>query len=346
MRPSLRFARDFLPRTAALPVPASRDGVVEYEPALIPGSRGVWDVALPPQSVASTPRGNADGAARPNAGPSVSRTPRRHASSASAWHTSGSNTSSSNTTRFVRDLRRRCEQMSRTQTENRRSLSVPKVFCLGFHKTGTTSVREAMTMLGYSVAGPNGLKDPDIARNVHRLAFRLAERYDAFQDSPWPLLYREMDERYPGSKFVLMLRPSDEWIESQVRHFGERTSPMREWVYGVGCPKGNEAIYVARYEQHNREVLEYFSRRPADLLVLTLSNGDGWEKLCAFLGKEIPNAPFPQSNRAADRENEPRSAPERVVPRARLLAARLTSRLLTGARHQSDAGPPNTPTSS
>lgn len=216
--------------------------------------------------------------------------------------------------------------MRRRRANNRRSLSVPKVFGIGFHKTGTTSLREALTTLGYSVAGPNGLEDPDIARNAHDLAFKLAERFDAFQDNPWPLLYRELDERYPGSKFILTLRPSDAWIESQVRYFGEEASPMREWIYGAGCPKGNEAVYVARYEQHNREALDYFSRRPEDVLVLTLSEGDGWDKLCAFLGKDIPNAPFPHSNRAADRENELRSARQRAARRASRLVARLASR--------------------
>lgn len=216
-----------------------------------------------------------------------------------------------------------CERMRRHQAASRNRLCVPKVFGIGFHKTGTTSLRDALTRLGYSVAGPNGLKDPNIAHNARSLVFRIAERYDAFQDNPWPLLYRELDERYPGSKFVLTLRPADAWIESQVRYFGEETSPMREWIYGVGCPKGNEAIYVARYEQHNREVLEYFSRRPDDLLVLTVSDGDGWDKLCAFLKKDIPNVPFPHSNRAEDGGAELRFVRQRILRRAGRLVSRL-----------------------
>ena len=28
-----------------------------------------------------------------------------------------------------------------------------KVFCIGFHKTGTTSMRDALNILGYKVAG-------------------------------------------------------------------------------------------------------------------------------------------------------------------------------------------------
>src|SRR5438477_12681989 len=91
----------------------------------------------------------------------------------------------------------------------------PKVFCIGFHKTGTKSLAAALRTLGYSVTGPNGVKDPNIGNNVYAMAFDLAERFDAFQDNPWPIIYKELDKRYPGSKFVLSVRGSDSWIKSR-----------------------------------------------------------------------------------------------------------------------------------
>ena len=57
--------------------------------------------------------------------------------------------------------------------------------------------------------------------------------------------------------------------QKPVIHFGDEETPMREWIYGVGRPKGNEDIYIARYERHNREVMEYFKHRSEQLLVLT-----------------------------------------------------------------------------
>jgi hypothetical protein len=178
----------------------------------------------------------------------------------------------------------------------------PKVFCIGFHKTGTKSLAVALRTLGYRVTGPNGVRDPDIGKNVYAMAFDLAEHFDAFQDNPWPIIYKELDEKYPGSKFVLSLRNSDSWIKSQVRHFGISETPMRKWIYGVGCPQGNEKIYVRRFEAHNEDVLDYFKRRPNDLLVMNLATGDGWEKLCPFLDKIALGLPFPHANRAEDRE--------------------------------------------
>jgi hypothetical protein len=187
-----------------------------------------------------------------------------------------------------------------------------KVFCIGFHKTGTTSLGMALKTLGYSVTGPNGTKDPNIRRNVYDMAFRLVEQYDAFQDNPWPILYRELDERCPNSKFILTLRSSESWIQSQLRHFGEQQTPMRLWIYGHGSPKGHEAVYVETFERHNKEVLSYFAERPRDLLVMDLAKGDSWAELCSFLGAENPGIPFPHANKSEDREKN-RSLARRLV---------------------------------
>ncbi len=182
-------------------------------------------------------------------------------------------------------------------------MKTTKVFGIGFQKTGTTSLGKALEVLGYRVHGVILFREPDpaIAEKARQRAFEVAEAFDAFQDMPWPLFYREFDQRYPQSKFILTLRSSDDWIRSMVRHFGRRTAPLRASVYGAGCPRGNEARYVERYERHNREVLDYFRDRPDDLLVLNLTEGDGWEKLCPFLNKDIPAAPFPIANKARDR---------------------------------------------
>ena len=179
-----------------------------------------------------------------------------------------------------------------------------KVFCLGFHKTGTTSLAEALKQLGYRVTGPNGVNDPNIEKNVLPMAYDLIEKFDAFQDNPWPIIYKKIDKNYPDSKYILLLRNSDAWIKSIINHFGQEKTPMREWIYGVGCPEGNEEIYINRFEKHNADVLNYFKNRPEDLLVMELAKGDGWEKLCKFLEKDIPLKPFPHEQKAADREKK------------------------------------------
>ena len=176
-----------------------------------------------------------------------------------------------------------------------------KIFGIGFHKTGTKSLAQALTTLKFSVTGPNGVHDPDIARKAFMYVEELVPKYDAFQDNPWPILFRELDARYPGSKFILTVRTPEEWIRSLVGHFGTTDTPMRAWIYGVGHPQGHETLYLKRYEQHNRDVQAHFKHRPADLLVMDFAAGDGWEKLCPFLGCKIPKSPFPHVNKATER---------------------------------------------
>jgi len=180
----------------------------------------------------------------------------------------------------------------------------PKLFCIGFHRTGTTSLAAALRQLGYDrLTGPNGVTNPNIKDVVYEMAFALVPQYDVFLDNPWPIMYKELDAKYPGSKFILTLRSTESWIRSVVKYFGNEHTPMREWIYGpgCGCPKGKEAIYISRYERHNREVLEYFHDRADDFLVFRLTDGDGWEKLCPFLERPIPSVPFPHLNRAIDK---------------------------------------------
>jgi hypothetical protein len=116
------------------------------------------------------------------------------------------------------------------------------------------------------------------------------------------LIYPRLDARYPGSKFILTTRrDSETWIRSMQRHalvMGPKEH--RKLAYGAVMPFGHEKEYVARYEQHNREVREYFRDRPADLLEVCWETGSGWKEVCAFLDRPVPEIPFPHENRAAD----------------------------------------------
>ena len=59
-----------------------------------------------------------------------------------------------------------------------------KVFCIGLHKTGTSSMAQALRKLGYRVIGPRGRNDPNISQNVYKMAYALVDQYDAL---PLPL---------------------------------------------------------------------------------------------------------------------------------------------------------------
>lgn len=95
-----------------------------------------------------------------------------------------------------------------------------KIFCIGSHKTATSSLGHALEMLGYSVKGSSGVQNQSIDAEVTKLIDKWVPKFDAFQDNPWPIVYRELDQKYPGSKFILTIRDTDKWLSSAVRHFG------------------------------------------------------------------------------------------------------------------------------
>ena len=162
-------------------------------------------------------------------------------------------------------------------------MSNGKIFCIGFQKTGTSSIGRALDSLGYRVCGAVGLKEPRLENNIKKIAFAVVPDYDAFQDNPWPILFRELDSQWPNSRFILTLRDEDSWVRSVVRHFGSQPRPMQRWIYGVGCPKGNEQIFLERYRKHNADVMDYFRDRPNDLLILDIETEELWEPMCKFL---------------------------------------------------------------
>ena len=82
-----------------------------------------------------------------------------------------------------------------------------KIFGIGLHRTGTSSLNEALNILGYrSIHTPLDIY-PDIDT-------RIIDKYDAFTDNPIPLLYKQLDRLYPGAKFILTTRDLDSWIKS------------------------------------------------------------------------------------------------------------------------------------
>lgn len=172
----------------------------------------------------------------------------------------------------------------------------PRVFGIGLSRTGTTSLCGALGVLGYTSA-----HNPD-PTGFLRGDFSLFEgAYDAGSDISVAAFYRELDEAFPGSLFVLTLRDAEAWLRSVVVHFanlpknstGGARGVVRERVYGTHWPTPEQ--FLASYKRHIAEVAQYFDGRP-DLLVMDVTKGEGWDQLCGFLGVPIPDVPFPKSN--------------------------------------------------
>ena len=182
----------------------------------------------------------------------------------------------------------------------------PKVFCIGFQKTGTTSLFAALTSLGYKTAAVVGRDWPAerLAAEGAELCIRTMREYDAAEDMPWPLFFRELDEAFPGARFILTVRDAERWFSSIEGHFGANPDEMQALIYGrdAAAPAGNKARYQGVYARHERDVRAHFADRPNDLLVMDLERGDGWPELCGFLGAPMPAVEFPIRNRSGDRK--------------------------------------------
>jgi hypothetical protein len=204
-----------------------------------------------------------------------------------------------------------------------------KVFGLGLSRTGTTSLNEALGLLGF-----RSKHFPIIMRNNSmeaRIKYRLNKwgkelgmanplfpdctskssstldfiqpheaSFDAMTDLPVARFYQDLDRSFPESKFILTIRDEEQWLESCERFFAVGNNRFFKWQQVntdmYGSPEYDRNLFKAALLKHQEEVMKYFENRPQDLLVLDITNGDGWSQLCPFLGINAPEFQFPKAN--------------------------------------------------
>lgn len=195
-----------------------------------------------------------------------------------------------------------------------------EVIGAGFGRTGTLSMKAALEHLGYKkchhmlevfpsekqlnawhAVGAGAQPDWD----------DIFEGFSASVDFPSSSYWRELSEHYPNAKIILTTRSFDSWYESasetiypvsasipgwltvvpKVRKIKEMTyGTIWDRVFGGGFEDKENARAV--FEKHEADVKAAFG--PDRLLVFHPK--EGWEPLCAFLGKPVPSIPFPNVN--------------------------------------------------
>jgi hypothetical protein len=176
-------------------------------------------------------------------------------------------------------------------------------------KTATTTLHHAFEILGFDSFHWGTGEAPLIWQEMNAFGrSNTLERWYALSDNPIPLLYRELDKAYPGSKFILTVRDEWDWLMSVERLWSYKHNPTRKlWdVYPFsnhihtvlyGQRDFDTKVFLERYRRHNAEVKEYFKDRPNDLLVLDIPASHSWKLLCSFLGEPIPSVGFPWGNK-------------------------------------------------
>src|SRR5579859_3971104 len=181
-----------------------------------------------------------------------------------------------------------------------------RVWGIGLTRTGTSSLHQALSLLGY--------------QSVHWPTTRqlLYSDLQAATDESVSAVYKFLDFRFPGSRFILTERDEEEWIRSTEAHRrralielrrlapGEKISSIvRRFSGEVDDPHGerdravetmltqmslyetvefDEPKFRAGFRRYHADVERYFSDRPGDLLRIRICDGEGWEKLAPFLG--------------------------------------------------------------
>jgi Sulfotransferase domain len=202
------------------------------------------------------------------------------------------------------------------------------VWGIGLTRTGTRSLNRALEVLGYR------------AVHYPTLSMLLHDPLEAATDEPVAVAYKYLDFVYPNSQFILTERREEDWIRSAAehrkRHFERRKQPSQvagpfasreaDWVHGevveilgrsllrdrtvervftqtalYETVEFDEEKFRQGYQRHHSDVKRYFANRGKDLLCMRICEGEGWDRLCAFLGHAVPDEPFPNVRSLKDK---------------------------------------------
>ncbi len=182
----------------------------------------------------------------------------------------------------------------------------------GFGGTGTESMKLALEQLGPGRCHhvKEVLPDPAQLEFWRKAAMgetadwdEIFEGFGCSIDWPAAFFWCELAAHCLEAKILLTVRSSDSWYNSfsntilKVLQSGETAVGIGPKLIGeriFGDRAGDRDHAIAVYERNTADVQAAF---PPERL-LTCYIGDGWEPLCAFLGKPAPDTPFPRTNSA------------------------------------------------
>ena len=199
----------------------------------------------------------------------------------------------------------------------------------GLGRTGTKSMQTALNMLGFGpchhmvevFAHPESMPLWIDAREGRPDWDRIFQDYRSVVDYPGAAFWREIAAHYPHAKVLHTVRDPDQWFDStQATIFAPRGGTRQG---GAGVQDRFFAAVMAPIRDHLDDrawMTDYFRAHteavkaaipPERLLVYEV--GEGWERLCAFLGVPVPAEPYPSENSRADFVARVRAAQGDVV---------------------------------
>jgi hypothetical protein len=182
-----------------------------------------------------------------------------------------------------------------------------KILCVGYPRTGTRSLWEALTILGFNALHHDEERIPLLPPMGYD--FRVYDDVDAATEE---IYWREVAEAYPEAKMIITLRGEESWWRSVQYVVNENRSrpdkgevarfdQIQSLLYGCAYP--SEYLYKKRYAEHFDAVLNYATDRCRDLLIFPLCQFPKWDLLCDYLDVPVPDVPFPWNNRCMTEES-------------------------------------------
>jgi len=167
-----------------------------------------------------------------------------------------------------------------------------KIFIIGLPRTGTTSICAAMLELGFTVA--------------HTAYTQTTfEKAQVIADTPAFADFKRLDSYYPNSKFIYLTRNTKKWLPSikqllqrmyvnVSRDDGGFNTIIKRCYQKTFSPFILENIesdefLTNSYMNHSNDVIQYFSKRPKDLLAINISELESYQKLLTFLSLDDSN---------------------------------------------------------
>ena len=186
----------------------------------------------------------------------------------------------------------------------------------GLPRTGTSSQKAALEQLGFGPCYhmrplldlPNHWPLWETAAKGGPVDFHtIFEGWGSTTDAPGCHFYRELANLYPDAKVVLSVRDPEAWFAStqntilspaiSAMHDLRGAGAMMEAINWGSAPELRDHDWMlARYHRHNEEVKATIPARR--LLVYDVA--EGWAPLCRFLGRPVPDMPFPRNNSTED----------------------------------------------
>ena len=162
-----------------------------------------------------------------------------------------------------------------------------KIFGIGLSRTGTTTLNNVLNQWGWNtIHYPNEqqLWDP---------------KSPGATDIPAALNFRELDLRFPGSKFVYTVRNKEQWLNSIVPYLERKRQwqqsqgqiNVRRMLYGDPFPSRDQASKA--WDRHDADVRTWFGDR---MLTIDIIAGESPKKLAQFLGVKTDMNEFPHLN--------------------------------------------------